>query len=177
MSEALILASTNPQYDNRLFIELPVQYMKIPSSEHGENIGRTWVEHVAQINCSECQNKNQFVYLHNMFWACSELAIFMYWTANSMNNLFHIVMQKRELLKKIYLHVMYTYVLLSDDTGKKMLGFWLAFERSIFQIFWKVHCCTKFLFIELDTSNFGYMFIFQFCWTVESLSKIGESWY
>ena len=38
MSEALIFASTNPQYDNRLFIELPLQYMKIPSSEHGENM-------------------------------------------------------------------------------------------------------------------------------------------
>ena len=25
--EALILASTNPQYDKRLFIDLPVQYM------------------------------------------------------------------------------------------------------------------------------------------------------
>ena len=25
MSEALIFASTNPQYDNRLFIELPVE--------------------------------------------------------------------------------------------------------------------------------------------------------
>ena len=34
MSEAFIFASTNPQYDNRLFIELPVQYMKIPSLEH-----------------------------------------------------------------------------------------------------------------------------------------------
>ena len=41
MSEALISASTNPQYDNRLFIELPLQYMKIPSSEHGENMIRT----------------------------------------------------------------------------------------------------------------------------------------
>ena len=28
-SEALILASTNPQYDNKLFIELRVQFMKI----------------------------------------------------------------------------------------------------------------------------------------------------
>ena len=73
MSEALIFSSTNPQYDNRLFIELPVQYMKIPSSEH-----------VVYINCSECQNKNkkQFVYT-----TCSELGIFMYWTRNSMNNL------------------------------------------------------------------------------------------
>ena len=41
MSEAIIFASTNPQYDNRLFIELPVRYMKIPSSEHGEYTGRT----------------------------------------------------------------------------------------------------------------------------------------
>ena len=38
LSEALIFASTNPQYDDRLFIELQVQYMKSPSSEHGENM-------------------------------------------------------------------------------------------------------------------------------------------
>ena len=36
LSEALIFASTNPQHDDRLFIELQVQYMKIPSS----NLGR-----------------------------------------------------------------------------------------------------------------------------------------
>ena len=38
LSEALIFASTNPQYDDRLFKELQVQYMKIPSSKHGENM-------------------------------------------------------------------------------------------------------------------------------------------
>ena len=32
-SEPLILATTNPQYDKRLFIELWVQYMKTTSSE------------------------------------------------------------------------------------------------------------------------------------------------
>ena len=37
-SEALILASTNPKYDKRLFIDLPVHYMKTTSSEHGENM-------------------------------------------------------------------------------------------------------------------------------------------
>ena len=37
LSEALIFATTNPQDDDRLFIELQVQYMKIPSS----NLGRT----------------------------------------------------------------------------------------------------------------------------------------
>ena len=36
-SEALILASTNPQFDDRLLIELQDQYIKIPSS----NLGRT----------------------------------------------------------------------------------------------------------------------------------------
>ena len=61
-SEALILTSTNPQYDKRLFIDLPVQYMKTTSSEH-----------VVYINCSECQNKNQFVYT-----TCSELVVFMH---------------------------------------------------------------------------------------------------
>ena len=38
LSEALILGSTNPQYDKLLFIDLPVQYMKTKSSEHGENM-------------------------------------------------------------------------------------------------------------------------------------------
>ena len=37
-SEALNLASTNPQCDKRLFIELQVQYMKIASSEHAQNM-------------------------------------------------------------------------------------------------------------------------------------------
>ena len=37
-SKALILASTNPQYDKRLFIELQVQYMKIARSEHAQNM-------------------------------------------------------------------------------------------------------------------------------------------
>ena len=48
--EALTLASTNPQYDKRLFIDLPVQYMKTTSSEL-----------VVYINCFECQNKNKFM--------------------------------------------------------------------------------------------------------------------
>ena len=39
LSEALILGSTsNQQYDKRLLIDLPVQYMKTTSSEHGENM-------------------------------------------------------------------------------------------------------------------------------------------
>ena len=38
LSEAHILESTNLQYEKRLFIDLPVQYMKTTSSEHGENM-------------------------------------------------------------------------------------------------------------------------------------------
>ena len=39
LSEALILASTNPQYDDRLYIELHVQYLHENSKlKPGENI-------------------------------------------------------------------------------------------------------------------------------------------
>ena len=38
LSEALILESTNPKYDDRLFIELRVQYMTIASSEHAQSM-------------------------------------------------------------------------------------------------------------------------------------------
>ena len=76
-SEALILVSTNPQYDDRLFIELRVQYMKIPSSEHVENMLCTQIVFL-------------FLFWHSeqfMYTTCSELGIFMYWTRNSMHNL------------------------------------------------------------------------------------------
>ena len=35
LSEALIFPSINPQYDCRLFMASPVQYMKTTSAEHG----------------------------------------------------------------------------------------------------------------------------------------------
>ena len=60
LSKALILASTDPQYDDRLFIELQVQYLKIPSS----NLGRT------------CSVQKLFlifrtIFVHHMFSPCS----------------------------------------------------------------------------------------------------------
>ena len=60
LSEALIFASINPQYDDRLFIELQVQYMKIPSS----NLGRT---------CCVQQLFLTFrtIFVQNMFSPCS----------------------------------------------------------------------------------------------------------
>ena len=73
MSEALILGSTKPQYYKRLFIDLPVQYIKTTSSEH-----------VVYINCFECQNKYK---KHFVYTTWSELVVSMYWTGKSMNNL------------------------------------------------------------------------------------------
>ena len=34
-------------------------------------------------------------------------------------------------------------------------------ERSIFQTFWKIHSCAKFLSFELETSNFGSSYVFS----------------
>ena len=69
-SGALILASTNPKYDKRLFIELPVQYTKTTSSEH-----------VVYIHCFECQNKNK---KNNL---CAQHVLSLEFSCNSMNNL------------------------------------------------------------------------------------------
>ena len=59
LSEALIFASTKTQYDDILFIELQVQYMKIPSSEHGENCVQKLFLTFRTIS------------VHNMFSPCS----------------------------------------------------------------------------------------------------------
>ena len=84
MLETLIFASTNPQYDNRLFIELPVQYMKIPAQN--SKFG-TLSEHVFYTNWFFFTFRT--ICVHNKFWQCSdsELGIFMYWSGNLMDNL------------------------------------------------------------------------------------------
>ena len=57
------------------------------------------------------------------------------------------------------------------------INFTHLFNRSIFQTFWKVHCCPDFSFLELETSNLGYLNIFLFSLNVQSFSKIGQHWY
>ena len=52
LSDTLIFASTNPQYDNRLVMDLPVQYMKTKSS--GENMLCT---QIISCFCFDLQNK------------------------------------------------------------------------------------------------------------------------
>ena len=76
LSEVLIFASTNPQYDDRLFVEIQVQYMKISSSEHGENMLCTEIVFDIQNNfCTQhVLQKEEFltkIYLYNSdlnFW-------------------------------------------------------------------------------------------------------------
>jgi len=80
-SEALILASTNPQYDKRLSIESPVQYMKTTSSEHEENML------CLQLFFFVFVLTFRTIYVHNVFSWSSENVVFMNWTGNSMNSL------------------------------------------------------------------------------------------
>ena len=47
-------------------------------------------------------------------------------------------------------------------------------KRAIFQTFWKPDCCPDFLFLELETSNFGYLLIFLFSLTLQGFSEIGQ---
>ena len=61
LSEAFILTSTNPQYGKRLFIDLPVQYMKTTSSELGENMLCTQIAFCLTFKTIDVQN---------MFGAC-----------------------------------------------------------------------------------------------------------
>ena len=65
LSDALIFASTNPQNDNRLFIELQVQYMKVPSS----NLGRKCCVHKFFLTF-------RTIFVHNMFspWSAKRRA-------------------------------------------------------------------------------------------------------
>ena len=69
LSEAFFLKSTNPQYDKRLLIDLPVQYMKTTSSEHGKNM--LCAKIVLNV-------KTKTICVHNMFSPCSEFVVFMY---------------------------------------------------------------------------------------------------
>ena len=73
LSEALILASTNPKYDKRLFTELPVF--------------STRKLHVQNMLCTQIVLNVKTKTKWNLC-TCSELVVFLYWTGNSMNNLF-----------------------------------------------------------------------------------------
>ena len=81
LSEALILASTNPQYDSRLFIELWVQYMKIARSKH-----------VVYKNCFFAFVLTfKTLFVHCMFYTCifrefNEQSLVILWVVNWFKN-------------------------------------------------------------------------------------------
>ena len=67
-SEALSFVTTNPQYDKRLFIELQVQYIKIPSSEHVVFFDLFW--HSVQFMYTTCSQ-----HVLSLEFSCTELVI------------------------------------------------------------------------------------------------------
>ena len=62
LSEALIFVSTNPQYDDRLFIDLPILYMKTTISEH-----------VVYKNKQKQKNNLCTKHVLSLYFSCSEL--------------------------------------------------------------------------------------------------------
>ena len=70
LSEALIFVPTNPQYDSTLFIELHVQYMKIPSSEIIQNC----TEIVFDIQNNLC-TQHVLPHVLSLEFSCIELVI------------------------------------------------------------------------------------------------------
>ena len=56
-SEALIFALTSPQYGKRFFIDVPIQYMKNTSSEHGKNMMCTQIVFCFYIQNNFCTQR------------------------------------------------------------------------------------------------------------------------
>ena len=135
MSEALILASTNPQYDKRFFLELRVQYMKIPSSEHVENMLCTQIGF-----CFDIQN-NLCTYVLDMFWTC-----------NWMNNLLsycglvdaRISASEKDLpvLQSIYIKLSFLIKIVHNVWFRSMFSAAHTFGHVEF---WKSNICFCFL--------------------------------
>ena len=74
-SEVFILASTNPQYDKRLSIELPVQYMKIPSLEHCQNLLCTQIVLSDKTKKNTICDKTCSESVLSLKFSCAELVI------------------------------------------------------------------------------------------------------
>ena len=76
LTEALIVASTNPQYDKTLFIELQGQFMKIARAEHQQNICRTCCLHkFVFCFCFNIQNNLCTQHVVSFEFSCTELLI------------------------------------------------------------------------------------------------------
>ena len=110
MSEALIFASTNPQYDDRLFIELQVQYYVHENSSKlkpGENM--LWTQIVSDI-------QNNF---------CTQHVLPMFWTWN-----FHV----------LNLSFNEQYVVILWVSWCKNKSFWQRFTCILFHSGFSFNC-------------------------------------
>ena len=116
LSEALIFPSTNPQY------ELQVQYMKIPSSEHGQNM-----------LCAKI-----VFYLQNNF--CTQLVLPMFSKKKSFWQRFTLRLELMIYVKKSCLHIYIssikiTHMFLNSQYDMKWSMDW---EQSTFIIWPKL---------------------------------------
>ena len=123
--EALILESVNPQYDDRLFIDLQLQYEKNKSSKHDvyKNRFLFW-------------SSKQFLYTT---WQCCN----MIWTRNSVNNLLsycgltdsRLSASEKDLVVSTAWNFSFMPSVLKLDNADIFNTFWLmfffSFERSI----------------------------------------------
>ena len=73
LSEVLIYSSINPQYDNRLFNALRVQYEKITRAQHVKNMSRTCGLH----KLFRCHPQKS-IKLHNFWMIMSEITWIFY---------------------------------------------------------------------------------------------------
>ena len=122
LSEALIFASSNSQYDNRLFIELQVQYMEISSSN---------------LLCTEIVSdiQNNFCVLA-MF--CKKKSFWQRFTCNTMESKFFEVAFLCS--KCVWKKIMITHVICvaSIDIGEvtSHLELWQKFENFVQDLSW-----------------------------------------
>ena len=76
----LVDSKTNPQYYKRLFVDLPVQFMKTTSSEHGNNMlctkiilnvktkNNSCTQHVSTQTCNPTNNLLSYRCKNKCFW-------------------------------------------------------------------------------------------------------------
>ena len=120
MSEALIFASTNPQYDNRLFIVHENCKLRIPA------------EHVVYTNCCFCFVLTfRTILVHNMFCRCCELLkkIYLYinWNGNSKYFLSHCVWLDWVVVAALWSSSLITNRSTFSPSSSRELNSWFSF--------------------------------------------------
>ena len=131
MSEALILESVNPQYDDRLLIDLRLQYKKNTSSEH-----------VVYQNCFECQNKSkkQFLYTtcseHVFFGEFNEQSLVILWVNWCKNKGFRKRFTCTELRSCVLWGIL-SWVSFDEFEAWFSRKFWFAVSFEVDDNFWR----------------------------------------